>query len=146
MLQQSLKAAGLELSIEYLQPQAAWVKVKTNTYDIFIAGFSTRADPHNVLFDQFHTGGGFVWLSAPGNLQVDSEVDAALDRANETYDREERKARYTVAQDLIINKYAYTAVTNYKNNYVATSSKVANTGPLIGGEGKLRYAELYQVS
>ena len=143
LVQGWLKELGIELQTEFLQSGAAFEQYKKGEHDAFFSGFSIRADPHGSLGEQFLSKGGFAWTQNPGALELEPEVDKLLLQANEEYDLEKRKALYSSAQKLIVNDSAMTVFLYYNNLYLGQDSSTSSTGPMFGGEGKPRFAEVY---
>lgn len=146
LLQNWLSEFGITLETEFLQSGAAFALYKEGNHDCFFSGFSIRADPHGSLGEQFLSQGGFAWTQNPQTGDLDEDVDRLLRQANEEYDIEARKGLYSEAQDLIVNDSAMTAFLYYNNVNLGVSNLADSTGPLFGGEGKPRYAELYRKS
>jgi peptide/nickel transport system substrate-binding protein len=143
LVQGWLKELGIELQTEFLQSGAAFEQYKKGEHDAFFSGFSIRADPHGSLGEQFLSKGGFAWTQNPGALELEPEVDKLLLQANEEYDLEKRKALYSSAQKLIVSDKAMTIFLYYNNLYLGQDSSTSSTGPMFGGEGKPRFAEVY---
>ncbi|MGE0598671.1 MAG: ABC transporter substrate-binding protein [Dehalococcoidia bacterium] len=138
-----LKEIGIELETEFLQSGAAFALYKEGNHDGFFSGFSIRADPHGSLGEEFLSKGGFAWTQNPKALELDPDIDKLLTDANQEYDLEKRKDLYDKAQDLIVNDQAMAAFLYYNDTYLGQSKSTGSTGPMFGGEGKPRLAEVY---
>jgi ABC-type transport system substrate-binding protein len=99
---------------------------------------SMRADPHGIMGLTLRSGGTL----APG-IPAAPDVDAGIDKANQTYDQAERKKLYYDVQDLINNKYCMHIWETYQVSILASAKKLAGMDTIFGGEGKLRFPQLW---
>ena len=99
VMQQSWKDIGVDATPKLIQfPQLVTEIVSTRTFDMFLVGFSWGQDPDEApLFHSRNTvAGGFN-----GADFKNAEVDAALDGAIATLDKEKRKQFYYQFQDIM---------------------------------------------
>lgn len=99
VMQQSWKDIGVDATPKLIQfPQLVTEIVSTRTFDMFLVGFSWGQDPDEApLFHSRNTvAGGFN-----GADFKNADVDAALDGAIATLDKEKRKQFYYTFQDIM---------------------------------------------
>ena len=96
VIKQQLKPVGLDVSIQALESAVFFDRLGKGDFQMTVVGWMGFVDPDEWTWNLFHADGKY-------NQQgyANAEVDALLDRARRSPDREERKRLYTDAQRII---------------------------------------------
>ncbi|SDL05276.1 glutathione ABC transporter substrate-binding protein [Natronincola ferrireducens] len=101
MLQNQLKAVGIDLEISVMEWGAFLEKVYAGSLEMFALGWSAATgDPDYALYSQYHSSNH----GESGNMAfyTNEDVDALLDKGRDATDENERKEAYLKAQELIM--------------------------------------------
>jgi peptide/nickel transport system substrate-binding protein len=138
LAQSMLKQIGIDMEITLGDASQLVPTLLAHTHNLAFASMSMRADPHGIMGLTLRSGGTL----APG-IPAAPDVDAGIDKANQTYDQAERKKLYYDVQDLINNKYCMHIWETYQVSILASAKKLAGMDTIFGGEGKLRFPQLW---
>ena len=138
ILQDQLRAIGIDLEIETLEWGAYIDRTARGEHDMFLLGWVTvTGDADYGLYPLFHTSA----QGRPGNRSFYSnpKVDKLLDLARTSTDQNERMEAYKQVQEIVQEELPIITLVNQSQN-VATQNNVENF--TINPTG---YYELYNV-
>ncbi len=101
MVQNQLKAVGIEVEIQIMEWGAFIEKVYVGGLEMFVLGWSAATgDPDYALYSQYHSSNH----GEAGNMAfyTNKDVDGLLEKGRDSVDPEERKNAYMKAQELIM--------------------------------------------
>jgi peptide/nickel transport system substrate-binding protein len=118
VLQSQLKEIGIEVTLDQVEWGTFIQKWIDRDFDTFVSYNGSGDDPDRALYPMLHTGG-----SVNAFQFSDEEVDALLEEARTTVDREERIATYRDAA-MKIAEQAPLIFLNTRTEYVAVRDNV----------------------
>lgn len=123
-IQSDLQAVGFQIKLQALDWAAFLDRVDNNPPDLFYLGWvADYNDADNFLYWLFHTS---QW-GDPGNhtRYSNKKVDALLEKARISMDRDERVKLYNQAEEMIVRDLAW-CLLYYKKNYILMQPYVKN--------------------
>jgi len=118
VLQNQLKKVGIQATLDQVEWGTFITKWKERDYDTFVSYNGSGNDPDRALYPMLHTGG-----SVNAFQFSDEGIDALLETARTTVDREERIAAYRQAT-LKIAEQVPLIFLNTRTEYVAVRDEV----------------------
>ncbi|MDR1832218.1 MAG: ABC transporter substrate-binding protein [Fusobacteriaceae bacterium] len=99
ILQEQLRAIGIELSIEILEWSAYIEKISKVEQDLYMLGWPGATDPDGCLYPMFHSSN----KGSAGNMSFydNKKVDELLDKGRTSVDPAERESAYREAAKII---------------------------------------------
>jgi peptide/nickel transport system substrate-binding protein len=122
LLQGQLQKINVTMEFEPVNPADAWAKIFERKTNWSHTRWTTRADPHGLLFYVFHSK-GYANTTGYNNPRVDELID----RAATIYEPERRKPLYHEAERMIVDDAPYVYL-NYTPEFAVMSRKVQNWG------------------
>ena len=108
------------MEMEPVNPADAWANIHQKKTNWSHTRWTTRADPHGLLFYLFHTKG---YANTTG--YSNPRVDELIDKAATIYDPERRKPLYYEAERLIVDDAPYVFLA-YTPEFAVMARKVQN--------------------
>ena len=120
LLQAQLRKINVTMEMEPVNPADAWANIHAKKTNWSHTRWTTRADPHGLLFYLFHSKG---YANTTG--YSNPRVDELIDKAATIYEPEKRKALYHEAERMIVDDAPYLYLT-YNPEFAVMNRKVQN--------------------
>lgn len=129
IIKEQLRKIGIDLKIRVLEWQSFLELVTKRQFQAVLLGWSLARDPD--LYDIFHSS-----KTKPGEFNFVSysnpEVDALIERARETLNREERRRLYWKVHELIFQDQPYTFL-YVPDTIIAVNKRIKGIEPAPAG-------------
>lgn len=112
MVQNMLKPAGIEVTLEKMEFGALLEQSKNGNFDAAFIGWSGRMDPDQNVYDWFVTGGSLNYMK-----YSNKEVDSLLNAARAEIDQAKRKVLYDKVTAIVLREVSYLAFYHEHNVY-----------------------------
>jgi peptide/nickel transport system substrate-binding protein len=120
LIQAQLRKINVTMEMEPVNPADAWANIHQKKTNWSHTRWTTRADPHGLLFYVFHTKG---YANTTG--YSNPRVDELIDKAATIYEPEKRKPLYHEAERIIVDDAPYLFLA-YTPEFAVMNKKVQN--------------------